>query len=192
MIKVIFYKPIKILFRIIRLLLMTTAKIIIYFLDRPVEIQGKPKVNYHTYIQSPEWKAKGKIFKKKVGNRCQVFPWIKLKTYAVHHCTYKNLGSEKWNIDCIVLSKTAHAIVHSWLVGSIYPIGVSEQDKKGRNTKFSLARPQMSKIQSIYTKFLSIIYVVYNHPIWYKYPNLFQRVFHFYARLVGLFLYLLR
>ncbi|WP_293071063.1 hypothetical protein, partial [Okeania sp. SIO2B3] len=63
----------------------------------------------------------------------------------------------KWNIDCVVLSKSAHAIVHSWLAGSIYPIGVSEQEKKGS-----------------------------------KYPNVFQRVFHLYARFIGLLLYLLR
>ncbi|NET47067.1 hypothetical protein [Okeania sp. SIO2B3] len=131
------------------------SKSIIYLLEGP-NLQVL-KVDYHAYIQSPQWKAKGKIFKKKVGDRCQVFPWIQLTTYAIHHCTYKNLGDEKWNIDCIVLSKTAHAIVHSWLAGSVYPIGVSEQEKKGS-----------------------------------KYPNLFQRAFHLYARLIGLLLYILR
>ncbi len=156
MIDVILYKPIKILFRVTRLLLLSTAKIIIYFLDYPVVSKEKSRVDYYLYIQSPEWKAKGKVFKKKVGDRCQAFPWIKLKTYAVHHCTYNNLGSEKWNIDCVVLSKSAHAIVHSWLAGSVYPIGVSEQEKKGS-----------------------------------KYPNLAQRMFHFYARVVGLILYVL-
>ncbi|NET11405.1 MAG: hypothetical protein F6K08_00050 [Okeania sp. SIO1H6] len=91
------------------------------------------KVNYHEYINSYEWKNKGRIFLKKVGRRCQIFPWIKLKKYNIHHCTYKNLGNERWNIDCIVLSKTAHNLIHGWLAGSLTVIRVSEQNKNPKN-----------------------------------------------------------
>jgi len=91
------------------------------------------KVNYHDYINSYEWKNRGRKFLKKVGRRCQIFPWIKLKKYNVHHCHYKNLGNETWNRDCIVLSKTAHNLIHSWLAGSLTVIRVSEQNKNPQN-----------------------------------------------------------
>lgn len=116
------------------------------------------KVNYYDYIRSSEWKDKGKSFKKKVGDRCQAFPWIKLHRYNVHHCSYKNLGEEKWNLDCIVLSLIAHRFVHSWLAGSWHPIGVSEQNRKGcKYPNF------LQKMFHWYTRFIGVLlYLTYS------------------------------
>ncbi len=116
------------------------------------------KVNYHEYINSYEWKNRGRIFLKRVGRRCQFFPWIQLKKYNIHHCHYKNLGHERWNIDSIVVSLTAHNLIHGWLAGSLTVIRVSKQNRNPKN----------------------------------KYPNNLQKIIHWYARVVGILLYLIK
>ena len=62
---------------------------------------------------------------------CQIFPWLKAE--ISHHTTYKNVGDEKWNIDCIVVSRVAHKFIHGWLAGSWKDIGVSQQNKNPKN-----------------------------------------------------------
>lgn len=42
---------------------------------------------------------------------CQIFPWLKAE--ISHHTTYENVGHEKWNIDCIVVSRVAHKFIVS-------------------------------------------------------------------------------
>ena len=89
------------------------------------------KINYHYYINSYEWKNKSRKFKRKTGYKCQIFPWLKAE--SSHHTTYKKLGCEKWNIDCIVVSRVAHKFIHGWLAGSWRELGVSQQNKNPKN-----------------------------------------------------------
>ncbi len=116
------------------------------------------KVNYHEYIKSYEWKNRGRIFLKKVGRRCQVFPWIQLKYYNIHHCHYKNLGNERWNIDCIVVSPVAHNLIHSLLAGSWSVIQVSEQNKNPKN-KYPNT---FQKIIHLYARIVGILLYLLN------------------------------
>ena len=117
---------------------------------------AREKVNYYSYMNSNEWKNKSRKFRRKTGDRCQIFPWLKAE--SSHHATYENLGSEQWNIDCIVVSQSAHKLIHGWLAGFRRDVGVSKQNENPKN----------------------------------KYPNSLQKTIHWYARIVGVVLYLIK
>ena len=67
-------------------------------------------VNYYSYIQSPEWKAKADAAKKRAGNRCQVCNRHKSQVVLdAHHRTYERLGNERPS-DITVLCRGCHEI----------------------------------------------------------------------------------
>ena len=53
-------------------------------------------IDYGTYIKSSAWYAKHPVWLKATGNRCTMFPWVKIGygrgRYAIHHLHYRNLG----------------------------------------------------------------------------------------------------
>ena len=58
--------------------------------------QYPKRVNYYTYIQSPEWRAKANASKQLAHYRCQVCnrPGSNT-TLDCHHRTYERLGNER-------------------------------------------------------------------------------------------------
>ena len=68
------------------------------------------RVDYHTYIESDEWKFKAKAMRWIAGNRCQVCN-SSGKRLDTHHRTYDNLGNETPS-DLIVLCEDCHEMYH--------------------------------------------------------------------------------
>jgi hypothetical protein len=66
-------------------------------------------VNYHFYIQSPEWKAKADAAKERADHRCQLCNGDGV--LHTHHRTYERLGNELPE-DLIVLCANCHAKFH--------------------------------------------------------------------------------
>lgn len=75
-------------------------------------ILSNPRIDYHVYITSDEWKAKAKAAKQRAGNRCQLCNKSKdeIQLHA-HHRTYERLGHEE-DSDLIVLCANCHAKFH--------------------------------------------------------------------------------
>lgn len=78
-------------------------------------------VDYHSYIKSQNWYSKHRPWLSAVGDRCTMFPWIRVgggHRYAIHHMNYKNLGDEKLGRDVVPLCPFAHEyIIHGILSG---------------------------------------------------------------------------
>lgn len=74
-------------------------------------IAGNRRVDYYTYIGSPEWKAKADAAKKRVGYRCQVCNKGRDEGAILdaHHRTYERLGHEKPE-DITVLCRDCHEL----------------------------------------------------------------------------------
>lgn len=67
-----------------------------------------PKVDYQSYISSPEWHQKSREIRERVG-KCQVCGW---HYYLVaHHNTYETLG-EEGPYDIAVLCRVCHGLFH--------------------------------------------------------------------------------
>lgn len=150
-----FYYLLTVYCRIIKILTVGCLGSLAHLIHESKERELRTKVNYFEYIKSPEWDARRKLFKSKVGGRCQVFPW--LKAYASHHCHYGSLGYERWNIDCIVLSRSAHFIVHSYLTGSIFDIGTSEQNRNKWNKYPNI----LQRTYHCYARFVGLLIYVF-------------------------------
>lgn len=74
-------------------------------------IVGNRRVDYYTYIASPEWKSKAEAAKKRAGYRCQVCnrgPQEGARLDA-HHRTYARLGHERPE-DITVLCHNCHEL----------------------------------------------------------------------------------
>lgn len=70
----------------------------------------KPRVDYFTYIQSPQWKRKADAAKKRAGYRCQICNRHKSEvTLDAHHRTYERLGDERPD-DITVLCRDCHEL----------------------------------------------------------------------------------
>jgi hypothetical protein len=82
---------------------------------------SRPRVDYHSYFTSSAWRARHPDWLNAVGNRCTLFPWLKIghgRLYAIHHLHYRNLGNERLGRDVLPLSKFAHQrIIHGLLSG---------------------------------------------------------------------------
>jgi len=78
-------------------------------------------VDYYSYIKSNEWFSKHQAWLSAVGDRCTMFPWVRVGSghqYAIHHMNYKNLGDEKLGRDVVPLCRFAHEyIIHGILSG---------------------------------------------------------------------------
>lgn len=73
---------------------------------------GGEKVDYHTYIQSSEWREKAKAAKDLAGWRCQVCNKPDNETTLdAHHRTYERLGKEL-PTDITVLCRQCHGKFH--------------------------------------------------------------------------------
>lgn len=66
-------------------------------------------MNYHIYINSPEWKELGKRIKKRDGNECLIC--CSRKRLNVHHGTYERLGKEL-DEDLFTLCERCHVLLH--------------------------------------------------------------------------------
>lgn len=79
------------------------------------------RVNYYSYIQSSNWYGKHEKWLSAAGNRCTMFPWVRVGkgySYAIHHMNYQNVGKEKLGKDVIPLCPFAHDyIIHGFLSG---------------------------------------------------------------------------
>jgi hypothetical protein len=88
-------------------------------------LKTKPKPTYRTYISSDKWRSRHRPWLKQSGNRCSMFPWIRLgqvggkyHPYDMHHTTYERLGKEKLWRDVLPLSPFAHDwVIHGILSG---------------------------------------------------------------------------
>lgn len=80
------------------------------------------KLDYDTYIQSPEWKAKAEAAKDRVGRRCQICNCDESVDYLnAHHRTYERLGNED-PFDLTVLCRDCHAMYeHTRMVSQLHP-----------------------------------------------------------------------
>ncbi|MEA5516951.1 hypothetical protein [Nodularia sp. UHCC 0506] len=76
---------------------------------------------YHSYINSQEWRAKHKDWLRACHNRCSMFPWMRIGRYkskyyrySIHHTGigYTNLGNEKLVSDVLPLCPFAHWLIH--------------------------------------------------------------------------------
>ena len=81
----------------------------------------RPYIDYHTYIKSNNWYSKHRAWLSAVGDRCTMFPWVRVGNghrYAIHHMNYKNLGDEKLGRDVVPLCPFAHDyVIHGVLAG---------------------------------------------------------------------------
>ena len=77
---------------------------------------------YHSYLQSPEWKSKVSLIKQR-DKVCQLTGAT--TQLEVHHITYDRLGNEDLS-DLVLLSRSAHQFVHdyygSYRRSNTYPI----------------------------------------------------------------------
>ena len=77
---------------------------------------------YHSYLQSPEWKTKVSLIKQR-DKVCQLTGAT--TQLEVHHITYDRLGNEDLS-DLVLLSRSAHQHVHdyygSYSRSNTYPI----------------------------------------------------------------------
>mgnify|MGYP001791186419 CR=1 FL=1 len=69
---------------------------------------------YLNYIQSKKWREKSNKCLVSTKKHCVLFPWLKAR--HSHHLTYRNLGDEKLIRDIVPLSKTAHSIIHWYIL----------------------------------------------------------------------------
>jgi hypothetical protein len=69
---------------------------------------------YQKYIRSKQWYAKSKFTISLTGNRCILLPF--LKATQTHHLHYRSLSRETVFFDTVPLSKTAHKLVHIWIL----------------------------------------------------------------------------
>ena len=67
------------------------------------------RVDYYTYIKSPEWRSKTRDFRLAVGNRCEQCGAT--KSLQVHHKHYRTLGRERKK-DVEVLCVHCHQAEH--------------------------------------------------------------------------------
>lgn len=67
------------------------------------------RVNYHAYLQSPEWQAKRVLALDRAGGRCQLCN--RATRLHVHHRTYERLGNEDLS-DLTVLCADCHEHFH--------------------------------------------------------------------------------
>ena len=74
-------------------------------------LRRKGKVDYATYIQSDEWRAKADAARARAGYRCQVCNQGEVQLDA-HHRTYERLGSERPE-DITVLCHACHKLFES-------------------------------------------------------------------------------
>lgn len=70
-------------------------------------IAGNRRVDYRTYIASPEWKAKADAAKERAGYRCRVCN--RGGRLDAHHRTYERLGHER-DEDITVLCHNCHEL----------------------------------------------------------------------------------
>jgi hypothetical protein len=93
------------------------------------------RIDYNTYINSPEWRAKANAAKQRAGNRCQVCnrPSSEIQLNA-HHRTYERLGNENPD-DITVLCRDCHKLFSDSSIG--VHSAVDNDDKEGReNLKY--------------------------------------------------------
>jgi len=69
---------------------------------------------YNSYIKSPTWRARSNRCIAAANKRCVLFPW--LRATQSHHLTYANFQHEWLIRDIVPLSKSAHKIVHWWIL----------------------------------------------------------------------------
>ena len=78
--------------------------------------------DYYSYIKSDAWRSKHYYWLKQSGNRCSMFPWIRIGKYAtrkygkynMHHTGvgYRHLGHEELGKDVLPLCPFAHWLIH--------------------------------------------------------------------------------
>ena len=78
--------------------------------------------DYYSYIKSDAWRSKHYHWLKQSGNRCSMFPWIRIGKYAtrkygkynIHHTGvgYRHLGHEELGKDVLPLCPFAHWLIH--------------------------------------------------------------------------------
>jgi hypothetical protein len=71
------------------------------------KLMPSPRIDYHEYIRSPDWRIKAEEAKARVGFRCQVCN--KTGLLDAHHRTYDRLGAELPE-DITVLCRGCHAV----------------------------------------------------------------------------------
>ena len=78
--------------------------------------------DYYSYIKSDAWRSKHYQWLKQTGNRCSMFPWIRIGKYSskkygkynIHHTGvgYRHLGHEELWKDVLPLCPFAHRLIH--------------------------------------------------------------------------------
>ena len=80
--------------------------------EKEARLQELHMMPYRDYLQTPEWKERSLLAKKKAGNRCQVCNTSSKETQLhTHHRTYERRGNEN-DGDLIVLCEDCHEIFH--------------------------------------------------------------------------------